>query len=494
MTFIKKNWPEIVVWFLIIVYIVYFSFFTILRKNTLYASYFDLGIMNQTVYNTFQAIKTKDFSRFLEQTNPFGPDQIKRMAIHNDILLAIVSPLYFIYSGPETLLVVQAIVLGLGAWFIFKLTQIILEKNKYRKIIALVFALAYLFYVPMQRANQYEFHAVTLATTFLLAMFYYWLVKKPGLSLVFFILSILSKEQVALTTAFFGLYILYDQYKNKKQISFFGITILLLSIGWFFYSMFWIIPYFRGEAHFALKYYGDFGESLTKILWGIIRNPVNLSKYILRLDTLNYFWLLLGSVIFLPILAPLQFLICLPELGINLLSSSWSMKGIYFQYTAVITSFVFISAIYGFKNLTNLLKKNKRLPLFMGGIIIIVTLLFSYFEGPLPLAKKQEVHPFKYPQREIKDTIFWADTLKNESYKISSTGQLAPFFTSRRYFYTFSDSYSLADYIVLRPNEIYNYPEKDQLIPIYQKLQKDKKFELIYKKDNFEVYKKILNF
>src|SRR5438046_1541845 len=88
---------------------------------------------------------------------------------------------------------------------------------------------------------------------------------------------------------------------------------------------------------------------------------------------------------------------------------------------------------------------------------------------------------------------YWANKLKDEKIKVSTTGQLSPFFTSRRYFYTFSQYYYLADYVVLRPNEIYNYPEKDVLIPVYEKLVADKNYQLIYKKDNFEVYKRILN-
>jgi len=485
---IKKNKIEIIVWFLIVAYIIYFSFFTILRKNTLYASYFDLGIMNQTVYNTFQAIKTNDYSRFLEQTNPFGPDQIKRMAIHNDILLAIFSPLYFIFPGPETLLVVQALILGLGGWFIYKICLKVFEKNQYKKIFSLIFVFAYLMYPPLQKANMFEFHAVTLSTTFLLAMFYFWLIKKPRLSLIFFILSIFSKEQVALTTAMFGIYTLYDVYKNKRKMSPFGLLILTLSIAWFFFSMLWIIPHFRGGVHFALKYYGDFGETPTKVLLGVFKNPASLAKYLWRSDTQDYFWLILGPLGLLALFSPLQLLICLPELGINLLSNSLAMRGIYFQYTAVITPFVFIGSIYGANNILKLKDQSSRLII---ALILLSTLGFAYFKGPLPLAKKQEVHPFKYPQKERKEATFWAETLKNESYKISTTGHLAPLFTSRRYFYTFSTNYSLADYLVLQPNEIYNGFEKDKLIPIYEKFKKDKQFQLIYQEENFEVYKKI---
>ena len=68
---------------------------------------------------------------------------------------------------------------------------------------------------------------------------------------------------------------------------------------------------------------------------------------------------------------------------------------------------------------------------------------------------------------------------------------MAPLFASRRYFYNFSQDYYLADYVVLNVDEIYNYPGKDALIPVYERLQKDKRFKFIYKNENLEVYKKI---
>ncbi|MGZ6519611.1 MAG: winged helix-turn-helix domain-containing protein, partial [Bacteroidia bacterium] len=45
-----------------------------------------------------------------------------------------------------------------------------------------------------------------------------------------------------------------------------------------------IIPYFRGSHHFALSYYGDFGDSPIRIIIGILKNPYNIGKYIFDYD------------------------------------------------------------------------------------------------------------------------------------------------------------------------------------------------------------------
>ena len=227
-------------------------------------------------------------------------------------------------------------------------------------------------------------------------------------------------------------------------------------------------------------------------------NPYSISKYIFRDYTLNYLKTLLGPVGFLSLLSLIQLLIALPEFAINLLSKNPNMRNVIYHYTAVITPFVFISAIYGTKKVISYLlmvigKKNNenKIILFMSIYVLFFAVGNAYLNGPLPYAKKQNIHPIKWPQPQAKDAAFWGKTLRDENLRISATGQLSPFFTSRRYFYTFSARYRLADYVVLRPSEIYNYPEKKELIPVYEKLITDKNFQLIYKKENFEVYKKL---
>ena len=382
--FFKKHWAICILSLFVLVYIGYFSYLTILRYHTLYANYFDLGIMHQTVYNTYRALRTGDFSRFLELTNPHGYDQVKRMAIHNDILLAFLAPFYFIYSGPETLLIIQSVVLGLGAFAVNGISKIVFKKQKRREIIALIFSVSYLFFPPMQRANVFEFHAVTLATCLLLFMFYFVLKKKYFLSGLCFLASIFSKEEVALTTAFFGLYLVITSIQGKKnniegwkKNMIYGTFVITLSIAWFLLSLLVIIPIFRKEMSFALTYYSDFGDSPVQVFFGILKNPSSVIKYIWHIDTARYFLFMLGPLGFISLFAPLQFLITIPEFAINLLSNNWNMRNIIYHYTSVITPFVYISAIYGANNICTYRKKI-RLFLFLG--IVICTLIFSYFK------------------------------------------------------------------------------------------------------------------
>lgn len=493
--FIFKHWSEIFLGFLTLAYILYFSWFTVLRYRTLYASYFDLGIMHQTVYNTFISLKTGDYSRFLEMTNPHGFDQVKRMAVHNDPLLALIAPLYFIYPGPETLLVLQSVLLGLGALVIYAIGLHIFINNSNRKLISLFFAFTYLFYPPLQLTNNFDFHAVALATPFLLCMFYFFLKQQYKVSIIFVVLSLLAKEQVGLTISFFGLYamaqIYFKKQKEKRNLIFFGLTTFLIGILWFFVSMKLIIPHFRSGLHFALGYFGDFGDSTTSVFVGFIKKPNLVFQYIFRKDTVDYLFSLLGPLGLLSLLAPIQLLIATPELAINTLSKSGAMRNIYFHYTAVITPFIFISGLYGFQRLISFIKNEKK---YVWLIIVFFTtcsLYFSFTLSPLPYSAKRAIHPISWPAKESEDTFIWQKKLENDSIKVMSTGHIAPVLASRRYFYNFSSRYDLADYIVLSVDEVYNSLDTVTWKPAYEKLQNDPRFAVVYKNQNFEVYKKI---
>lgn len=494
MSFFTKYKIQCVLAISILAFVSYFSFFTILRYKTLYASYFDLGIMHQAVFNTYKALEKGDWGRFLELTKPYSTTQIKRMAIHNDILLAILAPFYFMFDGPETLLVIQSVVVGLGAWIVYAIAVHVFEKKRYAAPIALIFALGYLLNPIIGRATIYEFHAVTLSTTFLLCTYFFWVKKKYIPTIVFFILSIISKEQVALTTAFFGLYILWHEYRNSKRRFYrFGVFVFIVSVAWFIVSMVVIIPYFRGENHFAITYYGDFGDSPSSVVIGLIKNPLGIAAKVFNGESLVYIGKLLGSVGFLSLFLPTILAIAVPEFAINVLSNNYHMREAIFHYEAVIQPWLYISSIYGAYQLITILQKRykvKKAPIYVAAYFLVISLFFAYWFGPLPYARKQDNYPTKYPQQEYREIQKWSTLLHDRRFKVSTTEHFAPFFTSRRYFYNFSDTYQNADYILVQAGEIYNSVEKERLIPPYERLKVDKKYQKIYQKNDFEVYEK----
>jgi uncharacterized membrane protein len=475
----------------------------------MYSHYFDLGIMHQTTYNSYMAIRTGDMSRFLELTNPHETAaQVKRMSIHNDILLALLAPLYFIYAGPETLLVVQTVTLAMGAIFLYGITRHVFQKKPYSSFLGLTVGFSYLMYAPLQRANSFDFHPVTLSTTLFIVAFYLWLKKRYFLATLSLLICALTKEQVGLTVAFFGLFFIFEDYihtiKNKRSLKsigeyvryffthifrkrelFYAVFLMIGGVIWVYLSLKVIIPYSRGGAHFASDYYMH------------LSGPIEIIRYILRKETWEFLYTLLAPLGFLSVFAPFHFFIAAPDLLVNILSSNDNMRNIYYHYESVVTPFVFISAIYGIyyiyvfsiKKVATMNVKSFFIQVIF--FMVITSLYYSYNQSSLPWAKDADVYPWKEGPGYVKDVLFWKDKLAGDSIKVSTTGHIAPHFTSRRYFYDFSWKYIHADYVVIEKDDALNGYLKNQTVPALKNIQKDKKYIKIYDKDGILVYQKL---
>lgn len=466
----------------ILSFIIIFSHLSIKRYRTLNSYYYDLGIMNQVVYNTAHG-------RFLEMTNQDLKKNVSRLAIHFDPILAIFAPFYKIYEGPEVLLIGQVIILGLGALAVFLISQKILKKQ----LISFIFALTYLLYFSIQRAVLFDFHSVTLATTFFLFALYFNLVKKNNWYYVFIFLSLMTKEHVGLVVFFLGTYLLFIK-KEKKT----GIITAILGIIFFIVTVYFIIPYFRGSEHFATGYFIDIKSRLPDIMK----------------DGINYFKLL-ASPLFYSLFSPLTLLISLPEWAINILSINSNQRSIYFHYNSIIVAFLFYSLILGFKNFNKIIK-NRILREIVFLIFISVNIYSIYSYNPFPYFVKNPVRYSEVDKIKSKSIEYWGNKLKDENIKVSTTPKLAPFFTNRKYYYNFLydsayasmgqtkadviknkiDKYNLAEYIIINRSEIGNFSKERLPVKFYFNLLDDKNFQMIFTDEqgegSIEVYKKTI--
>ena len=465
----------------IFIFIIIFSYLSIRRYRTLNSYYYDLGIMNQVVYNTSQG-------RFLEMTNQDLKKNVSRLAIHFDPILAIFAPFYKIYEGPEVLLIGQVIILGLGALAVFLISQKILKKH----LISFIFALTYLFYFAIQRAVLFDFHAVTIATTTLLFAIYFSEVKKWSYFFFFIFLSLLTKEHIGLIVLCFGVYLFLV--KKEKKI---GLMTFVLGLLFFISTVYFIIPYFRGSEHFAARYFDNWSLRLPEIFK----------------QGFSYIKLLI-TPLFYSLFSPLTLLISLPESAINILSINSNQRSIYFHYNSIIVAFLFYSLILGYKNFNKIIK-NKILKTAIFFTFLSINIYSVYLYNPVPYFVKQPVGYKEIDKVKSESIKFWVNKLKDENIKVATTPKLAPFFTNRKYFYNFLyDSafatmgqtkedilkneigkYSLADYIMINRSEIGDISKNSIPVKFYFKLLDDNTFQMVFTdeqgENSIEVYKKI---
>lgn len=490
----RKHKFEIILALAISIFVIVFSYLSIKRHLTLNSYYYDLGIMNQVVDNTSRG-------RFLEMTNQQLGRNANRLAIHFDPILAVFAPFYWIYRDPSVLLIGQALIVAMGAWAVYLIANKVLKK----KIISLVFAIAYLMFFQNQRAVLFDFHAVTLATSFLLFAFYFNLVKKTIPYFIFLVLAMLTKEHVGMVVIMFGLYLFFVKKEKKTAIFTAGLGALF-----FVMSVYVLIPYFRQQDHFALKYFETLGGSPSKVLINVFIRPRYVFGMIFAENSIEYSVRLIAPVIY-AVFSPLSLLIALPEWAINTISINPNMLAYHFHYSSLIIPVLFYSLILGYKNFDNMVKNEKlKGAVFVVFIVLNVFSIRNYNPVPASFVKRpvsyREIDPVK------KKTLTFLQTrLKDDNIKLSTTPRLAPFFTNRRYYHNFLydtafsamgqteedvilskwGTYVGYDYVIIDFDEIGDLDSGSLPVKFYQHLTNNDDYEMILTDDHdIQVFKK----
>ncbi len=145
---------------LILIYALVISYLAVLRYDTFKATAFDLGNMDQVLWNT---IHGRPFQFTNQGADWFGPPT--RLAIHFEPIIFPLSLLYIFGADPRILLVFQTLALVSGSLPVFLLTRKYLPAWP---LLSPMMALVYLLMPALLSLNIFDFHPVSLATPLLL--------------------------------------------------------------------------------------------------------------------------------------------------------------------------------------------------------------------------------------------------------------------------------------------------------------------------------------
>lgn len=455
---------------LVIIHAVYFTVASFFRFDNFYTGKFDLGNMDQTVWNTING-------RIFQFTDPNGTETVSRLAFHADFILILLSPLYFIWESPKILLLIQSATVAAGAIFVYLIANKYLKNKTY----SLFISVAYLINPSLNYSVLYDFHPVVLATTFLLGAFYFLKTKRVYLFLLFLFLAAITKENVWIISALFGLYILYT-----KRLKLLGLSIFIVSILSFYYLIWHAIPQASQGQHFALEYYSEYGSSPGEIIKNTLFSPNKIIPIIsegARFEYLNQLLLPLGYLIVSP-----YFLFIVPELAINLLSSNPNLYQIYYQYTALLTPFLFISLIW---ILFFLKRKFPRIKIqFLIAVVIFSSLYSARTLGPLPGSLKPNTQMFTEPlfNRSVVDA--YLSRISSE-YSVSASNNLGAKLSQRENLYVIPYGTSNADFIAILlrrgPDDLSERAEREVL----ERVRRDSNYIEVFKNGGFTLFQRV---
>lgn len=459
---LRINPYHVILIFAAIAYFTFFSYYSLTKHDRFLTGRFDLGNMAQTVWNTYHG-------RFFELTNPDGVNNMSRLGVHSDILLAFLAPLYFIWEDPKMLLLFQTFSLSIAGIFVYLIAKHILKKE----FIALAFSISFYLNFWIHEQNLFDFHAVSIATLFLLACFYFLIKRKLVLFFTFLALALTTKENVFLVAIFFGVYFLL----RKKWALGSLLTFLPLIAFYFLISHF--IPNARGEAHFALGGYEYLGSSAIDIIINSIKNPLPVIDQLANLSTFEYLKSHFISTGYIAILSPFYLLFTLPDMAIYLLSSNFGYRSYHYHFGAVIVPFFYIASIYSVKKiLSSKLKFSHRV---LGLYVLFFAIFSVYNYSPIPGMKNGDVAPYK-----IKDhkKITYYLTFIPPNADIAASNSIGAHLSHRENIYVVPHGINDATYVAF-------FNEKDEITSL---LDQTKYETLIQDKDlNFYLYKKKYN-
>ena len=376
------------VWALIIAYFFYFGVLTVQKHNAFQTTAFDLGNVDQAVWNTRHG-------RLLALTNIEG--LTNRLGTHVEPILAPISLLYFVWSDPRALLLLQTAVIALGAWPVYLIARraVSYQRSATRgtgyasplreHALPVTFVLAYLLFPALQSANVFDFHAIALAPTFFLFAFYYLLTEQWGKFSLFAAMMMGCKEDAPLVVVMLGLYLLAISRGRKWRIA---VPTIAIAMAWFFVAVGVIMPHFDtgGVSPFANRY-AWLGDGPAEMAVTLLTRPGLIVEHALTAENLAYVRDWLAPVAWLSLLAPLEILLAAPVLAVNLLSTDGFMHQLEgFHYGAQLAPIAVIAAAHGAAWLLRRLPKFRLLPSLIVIVVLTTTLVYHVDHGYTPLA------------------------------------------------------------------------------------------------------------
>jgi uncharacterized membrane protein len=348
----------------------------------------DLGQVAQAVWNSSRG-------RFVEQTdNGF---LATRLTDHVEPILALISPVLWVWEDTRALLLLQVLAVAVGAWFVYDLALLrtgrVLAPGEWGQIwrrdpllaqarpLAFALAMAWLLAPQLQSAVLTEFHAVPFAAPLILWALWAVEVRRWGHFAAAALLTAAVKEETALLAALLGLWAIWRAWGMVREARkapqaeqaahaaplhpnarafarpilpgfWWGAAVAAISLVWFALATFVIVPRFAADLYGVAESgyfarYGALGDSPLDILRSFFTQPALVWQILTEPARLRYLLGLVAPFALLPLLAPEILLLAAPVLLANVLSAYPAQYYGEFHYSAPVMPYVAAAAAVG---------------------------------------------------------------------------------------------------------------------------------------------------
>ena len=256
----------------------------VLRHHALVSRVFDLGIYDNMLWNTLHG-------------RPLACAFVRggsHLTAHVDPALVLLTPLYALAPGPETLLVVQAAAVLSGAAPVY----LIALRRLGRPWLALVLGLAYLLHPAVHGTILFDVHSLAFAAPLCLWALYFLERAAVKRYAVMIALLLSTREDVALLVCGLGLYAALG--RGQRRL---GLATIAAGLAYFAAIKLFVqvTPYQYARRYEAFLPDGEGG--FAAVAASLLTNPAHAVVEVLTRPKLVYLAVMLAPLLLLPLLA-----------------------------------------------------------------------------------------------------------------------------------------------------------------------------------------------
>ncbi|MDQ2760976.1 MAG: DUF2079 domain-containing protein [Actinomycetota bacterium] len=319
----------------------------------------DLALFDQAVwhYSRFEA----PFSSIRNQ-NLLGD--------HFHPLVAVLAPLYWVWSDARMLLIAQSVLLATSVVPVF-----LFARPRVGRAGAYLLAGAYAAFWGLQVGVLFDFHEVAFAPLLIALAILLADTRRWGWFWLVIALLLGVKEDLSIFVVFFGVYLL-----SRREI-WRGVALVVIGIAWYELTTRVLIPHFAAGTPYTYWTYGELGQNLPDAIWALVRAPW-------RLFTIGFSPAQKAQTI-VGLMAPFLllslwsrlFILAIPLLAERFLSTNPGLWTPHLHYSLPIAPVLAMGASGGLAHLARLLPERRRrgLAIAATGAMLVASLAITSF-------------------------------------------------------------------------------------------------------------------
>lgn len=295
---------------------------------------------------------------------------------HFSPIIALLAPLYWIWSDPRALLVVQGALIAASIVPVF-----LFASRRVGRVPAYLIAGCYSIFWGIQTGAIFEFHEVAFAPLAIALAILWADQERWGRFAICMAVLLAVKEDLSLLVVFFGVYLL-----TMRRFRL-GAATMAAGIGWYLLATEVFIPHYApAGGEFTYWSYSRFGDGLAGSLGTVLSEPWLLAEVAFddhrKATTILY---LFAPFLFLTLGSRLSVL-AIPLLAERFLSDNPTFWGTQFHYSLAVAPILAMGAAAGLASLGRLLGRRATwLPIAAAAAMLPATLWVGHLAHAFPL-------------------------------------------------------------------------------------------------------------